>query len=412
MNTTKGTLLIFSQAYPPDPASVGQHMHDAAAEMARRGWRVRVITANRGYDDASIKYDNREVRDGVEIRRVPFSSFGKASIPVRALAMCIFMCFCLFAGLFTRNVKLLLVTTSPPMCGFVAGLVHSLRRTPLAYWVMDLNPDQMIALGKMREKSLAARMLNAMQRFVCKRSRKIVVLDRFMGERLLKKIDVADRMTVMPPWPHEDTLELVEHEDNWFREKHGLNGRFVVMYSGNHAYSSPVDTVVDAAIEMQDDPDMYFMFIGGGNGKKDVERAIAEHEPKNIVSLPYQPFKDLRYSLSAADIHVVSVGDGVVGAVHPCKIYGAMAVARPILLVAPDPCHASEIIREQRVGWHIPLGDTALAIETLREIARTPKEELRAMGERAKAFIDRDMNMVQLRGAFCDILESACDDAH
>ena len=146
------TLLIFSQVYPPDPASVGQHMADVASEMARRGWRVRVITANRGYDDASVKYPPFEMRDGVEVRRVPLSSFGKKSIALRALAMMLFMVQCLWAGLTTRGVSALLVSTSPPMCGFAAAVAHSLRRIPLIYWVMDLNPDQMIELGKMRAK--------------------------------------------------------------------------------------------------------------------------------------------------------------------------------------------------------------------------------------------------------------------
>src|SRR5262245_40021051 len=73
-------LLIFSQVYVPDPACVGQHIADVAAEMVRRGYDVRVYTANRGYDDPSIKYPARETIRGVDIRRLPFSSFGKRSL--------------------------------------------------------------------------------------------------------------------------------------------------------------------------------------------------------------------------------------------------------------------------------------------------------------------------------------------
>lgn len=408
------TLLIFSQVYPPDPASVGQHMADVASEMARRGWRVRVITANRGYDDASVKYSPFEMRDGVEVRRVPLSSFGKKSIALRALAMMLFMVQCLWAGLTTRGVSALLVSTSPPMCGFAAAVAHSLRRIPLIYWVMDLNPDQMIELGKMRANSLAARTLNALQRFVLKRSAHVVALDRFMVERLFRKLTPAQRerlesrMTVMPPWPHEDTLEVVAHEANWFREKHGLNGQFVFMYSGNHGYSTPVTTILQAALQMNQDPadrDILFMFIGGGVGKKEVDQTIEREKPANIRSMPYQPFKDLRYSLSAADVHLVTVGNDVVGVVHPCKIYGAMAVSRPILLVAPDPCHASDTVRTNNAGWHIPHGDVDAAVKVIREIARTPREELAAMGRRAKGFVDQEMSKDALCGRFCDIVE-------
>lgn len=411
----RDSFLILSQVYPPDPASVGQHMHDVAAELVRRGWRVKVITSDRGYDDPTVKYDRFEVRDGVEVHRRPWSSFGKKSIPIRALAMGIFMLHCLWAGLTTRRLAAILVSTSPPMCGFAAAVAQIFRGVPLKYWVMDLNPDQMIELGKMRADSFAAKMLNALQRFVLSRSDHVIPLDRFMADRLLKKLKPAQqarlkaRMTIMPPWPHEDTLDVVSHEANPFRKTHNLNGHFVFMYSGNHGYSTPVTTLVQAALKMDKNPedkDILFMFIGGGVGKKDVDNAIKEHNPSNLRSLPYQPFKDLKYSLSAADVHLVTVGNDVVGVVHPCKIYGAMAVSRPILLVAPDPCHASDIVRDNRAGWHISHGDVDGAVATIRGIARMSRDELAAMGTRAKEYIDRDMSKDALCRKFCDLMEN------
>ena len=62
-------LLILSQVYVPDPAAVGQHLHDVAKAMAKRGWDVRVVCSSRGYDDPSRRYPKHEIRDGVTIRR-------------------------------------------------------------------------------------------------------------------------------------------------------------------------------------------------------------------------------------------------------------------------------------------------------------------------------------------------------
>src|SRR5215471_20314389 len=95
------TLLVFSQTFVPDPASVGQHIADATFEMARRGHRVQVYTANRGYDDPTVEYPSRETRRGVEIRRLKFSSFGKKSILTRVCGTASFMIQCVFVGLFT-----------------------------------------------------------------------------------------------------------------------------------------------------------------------------------------------------------------------------------------------------------------------------------------------------------------------
>jgi len=399
------TILVMSQVYVPDPASVGQHMHDAAAELVRRGFRVVVLTSARGYDDPTVRYPARETLDGVEIRRLPLSSFGKKSIPLRLLGGVLFMLQAILRGLFTRDLRAVLVSTSPPMCAAAALVIGALRRAPIKYWVMDLNPDQMIELGKLRPDAPAARIFDAFNRIVLGRAADVVALDRFMADRLLRKRDVRSKLSVMPPWPHDDHLEVIPHESNPFRKEHGLEGKFVVMYSGNHGFSTPVKTIVDAALRLQHRDDIVFMFIGGGVGKKDVDRAIAEHKPANIRSLPYQPLDRIKYSLSAADVHLVSVGNDVVGVVHPCKVYGAMAVARPILLLGPDPCHVSDLVREHNLGWQISHGDVDGAVRTLEQIVATPREELAAMGARARALIERELSKNVLCGRFCDVVE-------
>ena len=99
------SLVIFSQTFVPDPAAVGQHIADVAFEMARRGHRVRVYTANRGYEDTSLRYPPRENLRGVEVRRLPLSSFGKKSILTRIVGTLSFMIQCMALGLFLPRVR-------------------------------------------------------------------------------------------------------------------------------------------------------------------------------------------------------------------------------------------------------------------------------------------------------------------
>jgi colanic acid biosynthesis glycosyl transferase WcaI len=146
------------------------------------------------------------------------------------------------------------------------------------------------------------------------------------------------------------------------------------------------------------------MFIGGGSGKKRVEQLIAEKRPRNIVSLPYQPLERLRFSLSAADVHLVSVGDILVGLSHPCKVYGAMTVARPILLLGPTPSHVADILGAHGCGWQIAHGDVDEAERTIRRILDTPPHDLREMGQRARQAVQEHFAMNRLRANFCDLL--------
>lgn len=401
----KHTLLVISQVYVPDPASVGQHLADAAEEMARRGYAVKVLTSRRGYDDPRVKYPAREFRNGVRIIRLPFSSFGKRTLFHRLVGQSLFLLQSILRGVFTRHLTAILVSTSPPMCSFAALFISLFRRVKIKYWVMDLNPDQLIALGRLNERSLVARVFNAMNRRILKRATDIVTMDRFMAERLNRKLNVAHKMRVIPPWAHQEHLQSIPHAENPFRKEHGLQDKFVFMYSGNHGFSTPVTTVLKAALQLENEDDIRFLFVGGGVGKREVDEVIETHKLRNILSLPYQPLENLRYSLSAADVHIVTVGDTVVGVVHPCKIYGAMTIARPILLVAPDPCHASDIVTPNGIGWQIAHGDVDTAVNTIREIRATPPDQLEAMGQKARQIIESNYNPDELLGLFADVVE-------
>src|SRR5262249_10288388 len=138
---------------------------------------------------------------------------------------------------------------------------------------------------------------------------------------------------------------------------HGLEGKFVAMYSGNLSIAHPLETVLQAAEQLRHRDDVVFLFVGGGLGRREVEEFAAWHPNANIRLLPYQPREKLRESLSAADVHLVSMGNAMVGIVHPCKIYGAMACGRPVLLIGPRASHAGELIERHHCGWRIDHGN-------------------------------------------------------
>lgn len=403
--SSEKTLLIISQTFVPDPAGVGQHMADVAREWARRGHKVVVYTANRGYENPSIRYPSRENMDGVDVRRLPFSSFGKKNILTRAMGMLTFFLQSVWVGIFTRNLCGILFSTSPPMIGAGAAMVRMIRRVPIVYWAMDLNPDQLIAMGRIRPRGVVARALEAINRFYLKRSTLVVTLDRFMAERLRARGVREDRMLILPPWSHEDQMRAPQRGQNPFRVRHGLTERFVVMYSGNHSPSNPLSTLLDAAVRLKDDPAIRFVFIGGGLAKRDVQATVERHALTNVLSLPYQPLAELGNSLGAADLHVVSLGDPMVGIIHPCKIYGAMAVERPILFFGPKPSHVSDLLDAHTIGWHVAHGDVEGALAALAAARRAPAEELAAMGRRARQVLQGGMNQAKLCGRLCDRLE-------
>lgn len=395
------TLVVVCQVYVPDPTSVGQHLAGVAEEMVRRDWRVIVLTARDGYDDPSVHHAPREVRNGVEIVRLPWCSFGKGSNAARLAGGFSFVLQAALRGLALDRIDLVLVSTVPPVSALAALALGGIRRVPIKYWVMDLNPDQIVALGLVGPASLPVRLFDWLNRRILTRAADVIVLDRFMAARVNAKWEVGPKLSIVPPWPLDDYLEPVPHDSNPFRRDHGLQGKRVVMYSGNHGPNNPFTTILEAAERLRDEPRLVFMFIGGGVGKREVEGA----QLPNVRSLPYQPLETLRNSLSAADVHLVTMGDRVVGIVHPCKVYGAMAVARPILYLGPAESHVGDLLGREPIGWTLRHGDVEGAVTILRRILAMPDDELTSRGQRARALIESEFSKSILCERLCDVLE-------
>jgi colanic acid biosynthesis glycosyl transferase WcaI len=399
---------VISQVYVPDPASVGQHLADAAEDMAAQGWNVSVLTSDRGYEDPRLRFARSETRNGVSIRRLGFSSLGKRTLVHRLVGQLSFCLQVVAYVLWTGKPDLILITTSPPMATLVGTLLHKLRGTPIAFWVMDINPDQAIAAGQARPGGALVRLFDFFNRQVLRHARVVIALDRYMAETLQRKVGGAGaNIVTLPPWPHESHLERVEHRENPFRRAHDLADKFVVMYSGNHSPVHSLTTLLHAAEHLAGERELVFMFIGGGLGKREVEEFVRTRSLPNVRILPYQPLDQIKYSLSAADLHVVSMGPSMVGIIHPCKFYGAMALAKPILYFGPAESHIGEVIASTRCGWRVEHGDVDGTVELLRSVSADSPDELIAAGARGRRAIDSVLGEEALRSRFAALLAEA-----
>ena len=441
MSSVHKRFLIITQVFTPDPAAVGQYFDEAAQAIASTGAKVTVLTANRGYDNPNARFTAKEDRDGINIRRLPLSSFGKASIPVRIFAQLSFLIQSILRGLFTPKLTDLLVSTSPPMAAITAVVIGFFRpKLKVHYWVMDINPDQAVILGAFGPRHPLVLALDWLNRRILKRADSVIALDRFMAARMAAKLQqpttvneqpVANKLTILPPWPMDDYLEVVPHNKNPFRKAQGWEGKFVVMYSGNHSLVHPLDTILNAAEQLKDDPRFIFAFIGGGKGKAVVDARINEWDSGNVVkyeckdtlshmqtsphsnsrpsvvSLPYQPLDQIRYSLSAADLHIVSLGDNMSGIVHPCKIYGALSIGRPVLALGPKQSYLNDIIDGNDIGRSIEHGDVDAAVAALQAAADQRQEERVAIGQRAQQVATEKFSREQLVHQFLETVLKA-----
>jgi len=256
------------------------------------------------------------------------------------------------------------------------------------FWVMDLNPDEAIAAGWLQRDSLPARLLAALLKSSLNHADGIIALDHFMKSRIVAKGVRPELVTVLPPWAHDDHVYYDRQGKEAWRREHGLADAFVVMYAGNHSPCHPLQTLLEAARQLGDRNEIVFLFVGGGSEQKSVRNFAARHGLNNIRCLPYQKAETLSASLSAANLHIVVMGDPFVGIVHPCKLYNILRVGSPFLYIGPAESHVSEIAAQldgAHPAYAAAHGDANMVVEhILAEFAARERE--RAVPEIAGSF--------------------------
>ena len=339
-------ILILNQAFYPDVVSTAQHASDLAKALAQAGHDVTIVCSSRGYDDPRVRFPKREIWNAVNIIRIQSTGFGKSSKWRRAADFGTFMASCVFRLWSLPQFDVVVAMTSPPLISFVAALAVPGRARSLVCWSMDLNPDEAIAAGWLPAKSPVARLLSRMLLHSLQRADRIIALDRFMKDRIQAKGIAVEKVLVVPPWSHDDRVRFDPEGREEFRAIYKLSHKFVVMYSGNHSPCHPLETLLQAAERLNENEDVAFCFVGGGSEFGKVEERARNRGLQNVLCLPYQPIEKLSASLSAADLHIVVMGDQYVGIVHPCKIYNVLAVKKPFLYIGPNESHVTDIVRE------------------------------------------------------------------
>ncbi len=365
-------ILLLNQCFHPDVASTAQHLSDFAVGLVERGHHVTAIASQRAYDNPAQRFPARETWRGVEIQRLPSAGFGKASLWRRAADFGFFSAVTALRLFTLPRYDAVVALTSPPLVSYLAAWFCRLRGAKLYYWVMDMNPDEALAAGWLREGSLPTRALEVMSRFSLRQSHRIIALDRFMRDRIVAKGIPAERVAVIPPWAHDEAVHFDAEGRARFRAAHGLTDKFVVMYSGNHSPVHPLTTLLAAARALADDPRFVFCFVGGGSEQPKVKKFAEENRLQNIRCLPYQPLNELAGSLSAADLHTVVLGDPFVGMIHPCKIYNILTVGSPVLYIGPEPSHLADILASMGSSPHtarVAHGRPADVVAQIKRIA-------------------------------------------
>lgn len=376
-------VLFINQYYWPDHASTAQHLTDLVESLAAEGHECHVLCAQGGYKPGTPRPPAYESHNGVNIHRVPATSLGRRSTLTRMADYLSFYARALFMAFWLPRCDVVVTLTTPPIIGLVGTMLRRFRGSRHVYWSMDLHPDASLALGRMSRRNPVVAWLSWLSDAVYRQSDKVVVLGPYMADRILAKRVRPERVTTIPVWSRREEIYPMARDGHPLRRDLGLDGKFVVMYSGNLGLAHSADEFIDAARRLQGREEVVFLFVGDGPRMAEVRRAKEAEGLENVRLLDYFPREQLHASLSLADAHLISMRTEMTGVVVPGKLYGVMASGRPALFVGPAHCETADTIRQAGCGLTVRLGDADGLVEAITRLIDEP-ETAETMGRRGR----------------------------
>ena len=260
-----------------------------------------------------------------------------------------------------RNYRILYFT-NPPISYFCSLIFNN----EFSIVVFDLYPNA-LKLIRISEGNVVYRIWKKINSKVFSRARRIYVLSPKMNE-LLQEYVQKEKVVTVELWSSSNEFMPISKEENIFLTKHGLQGKFIVMYSGNLGMGHNLEVLVQLANEFKSHADIHFLIVGDGIQKKSMIEKVRELSLSNITFLPYQDLKTLPYSLAAADISVVTMNPDVTNFSLPSKFFNAIAVGSPILAIGGIDSELEVIVNRFNVGLYLTAENSSLINEFILDL--------------------------------------------
>ncbi|MEH2169576.1 MAG: WcaI family glycosyltransferase [Nostoc sp.] len=383
-------ILIYSYNYYPEPIGIAPLMTELAEGLVKRGHEVRVVTAMPNYPERQIYQEYRgkwyvnESKNGVQIQRSYVWIRPQPNLLDRVLLDASFVVTSFVPALIGWRPDVILSTSpSLPSCVPVA-LLGWLRACPVILNLQDILPEAAVHVGLLKNK-LLIRLFTLLEKFAYSSASKIsVIADGFVDNLRSKGVE-ADKIVQIPNWVDVNFIRPLPKEDNAFRTAHNLNGKFVVLYSGNIALTQGLESVVKAASVLRHIPDIVFVIVGEAKGLQRLQQECLDCGADNVLLLPFQPRKDLPQMLAAADIGLVVQKKNVVSFNMPSKIQVLLASGGALVASVPDNGTAARVIRQSGGGVIVPPEDSQALAMAILDLYQNP-EKVKTLGYKSRQY--------------------------
>ena len=385
-------ILIYSYNYYPEPIGIAPLMTELAEGLVKRGHEVRVITGMPNYPQRQI-YDEykgklylTEERNGVTIQRSYVWVRPKPGLIDRILLDGSFVTTSLLQALRGWRPDVILLTVPPLPVSLPAALLGWFRRCPVVLNLQDILPEAAVHVGILKNRSMI-RIFEALEKFSYRIANTISVITDGFVENLVGKGVAASKIVCIPNWVDANFIRPLPKENNAFRIAHQLEGKFVVLYSGNIALTQGLETVIEAATRLQNVPEIAIVIVGEEKALADLRQYCETCNAQNVLLLPFAPREQLPEMLAAADVGLIVQKKNVISFNMPSKTQVLLASGRAIVASVPATGTAARAVEQSGGGIVVaPEAPEALA-EAILDLYHHPAKA-ESLGQQGRKFAE------------------------
>lgn len=401
-------ILILSQYYDPEPVPKPIEM---ARELSQRGHTVSVVTGFPNYPSGELypgfrlSLIKREEIDGIPVvRSFEFPYHGTRAFG-RSLNYFSFMLSALLGSLFAPPCDVIYVWHPPLTIGIAAWLIARLRGVPFVYDVQDIWPESAVLSGILKEGWLV-RMMGKLEKFVYRQADYLLVVTHGARDNLIAKGVDPTKISAMPHWVEENLFEGVDEEVGVaLRAQYGWSDRFVVLFAGNIGLVQGLETVIQAASQLQAGSQALIVLVGDGTDKERLQKLTESLGLGDCIQfIERQPMKKIPVFMAAADALLVHLKKSELSHyVIPTKTLAYLAAGKPILMAMDGA--AAQLISEAEAGVVVPPEDSTALAQAIGALNTTPLAERLAMGQRGRAYLRTNLAKQKVIGQYEEILQ-------
>ena len=409
-------ILYVSQYYPPEMGAPAARAAELAFHWAATGHEPTVLTGFPNHPTGIVPPEwrgrlrrllYRETIDGVRVLRTWLWPLPNRKAYERALNYSSFCASSAVAGMGVARPDVVIGTSPQLLVGLSAWWIARQKRVPFVFEVRDLWPESLVAVGLGDSDSLLHRLLGRIAGFLYRHCDQIVVVTPAFKDHLVRywMID-PEKISIVENGVETDLFQPNDRV-NLKRAELGADQKFLVCYVGTLGWAHGLDTLIEAAAQLQvQEPMVQFLLVGEGADKARIQELARQRDLTNITFLGQQPRERIPEFICASDACLVLLRKtDVFKTVIPTKMLEFMSCARPLILAVDG--QARSIMENAQAGIYIEpenpgaLADAILQLSAYRELSER-------LGRNGRNYIVENFSRKKTADVYLEVLKQVC----